>query len=91
MTAGAVLVVFLLLAGAAPLVLYALVRAEHDQRETMDRDAAEQAARRDTDTDPKRSADSEAGWNRKQDTESDWNRDRDEKSSRERDSGWDRE
>lgn len=48
--AGAVfLLVFLLVAIAAPLVLYALVRAEHDQREQMDRATAEQVARRDTD------------------------------------------
>ena len=40
--------VFLLLALVAPFVLYALVRAEHDDREEMDRDAAERAARRDT-------------------------------------------
>ncbi len=48
MAEGLVVVVFLLLALAAPLVLYALVRAEHDQREEMDRETAERAARRDT-------------------------------------------
>jgi hypothetical protein len=31
----------------APLVLYALVRAEHDDREVMDRAAAERSARKD--------------------------------------------
>lgn len=38
----------LLLAFAAPSVLYYPVRTEHDERETMDRQDAEQAARRDT-------------------------------------------
>jgi multisubunit Na+/H+ antiporter MnhG subunit len=46
---GAGLVVVLLFALLAPLVLYALVRAEHDEREEMDRDRAERVARRDTD------------------------------------------
>lgn len=32
----------------APLALYALVRAEHGEREEMDRETAERAARRDT-------------------------------------------
>ncbi|WP_336135943.1 hypothetical protein [Natronomonas amylolytica] len=49
MADGAILVVFLLFAVAAPLVLYALVRAEHDQREEMSREEAERVARRDTD------------------------------------------
>ena len=40
--------VFVLLAVGAPLALYALVRSEHDRRETMDREDAERAARRDT-------------------------------------------
>jgi len=48
MAEGALVAVFLLFALLAPLVLYGLVRAEHDQRETMDRDEAERAARRDT-------------------------------------------
>jgi type II secretory pathway pseudopilin PulG len=48
MAAGAFVVVFVLIAVLAPLVLYALVRSEHDARETMDRRAAEQSARRDT-------------------------------------------
>ncbi|GAB3325925.1 MULTISPECIES: hypothetical protein [Haloplanus] len=42
-----VLAVVLLFGLAAPLVLYWLVRAEHDDREVMDREAAERAARRD--------------------------------------------
>lgn len=42
-------VLFLLLALLAPLVLYALVRAEGSEREEMDRETAERAARRDTD------------------------------------------
>ncbi|WP_324663809.1 hypothetical protein [Haloarcula sediminis] len=42
-----VAVVVALFAVGAPLVLYALVRAEHDQRERMDRADAERAARRD--------------------------------------------
>lgn len=41
-------VVVLVIGLVAPLLLYYLVRAEHDQRETMDRAEAEQAARRDT-------------------------------------------
>lgn len=45
---GAFLVLVLLLGLAAPLVLYALVRAEHGRREEMDREAAERYARRDT-------------------------------------------
>lgn len=46
---GSLMIVVVLLVGlAAPLVLYSLVRAEHDQRETMDRATAEQVARRDT-------------------------------------------
>jgi multisubunit Na+/H+ antiporter MnhG subunit len=44
-------VVVLLLALAAPLVLYMLVRSEHDQRVETDRETAEQMARRDTDDD----------------------------------------
>lgn len=42
-------VLVLVIALAAPFVLYGLVRNEHDQRETMDRRDAERAARRDTD------------------------------------------
>ncbi|MGQ4555438.1 hypothetical protein [Halobellus sp. GM3] len=48
MAAGGFLLVVVLLAVVAPLLLYALVRAEHDGRETMDRQSAERAARRDT-------------------------------------------
>ena len=48
MAEGAFLLVVLLFAVGAPLVLYSLVRAEHDQRSTMDRRDAERAARRDT-------------------------------------------
>ena len=44
-----VFAVVLLLSLAAPVVLYALVRAERGQREVMDREDAERAARRDTD------------------------------------------
>jgi hypothetical protein len=36
-----------------PLLLHALVRAEHDGREVTDRSAAERAARRDVDDDPR--------------------------------------
>jgi hypothetical protein len=45
---GAFFAVFLLFALGAPLVLYALVRGEHDQREEMSRAEAERSARRDT-------------------------------------------
>ena len=47
MAEAAPFALFALLALAAPLVLYALVRAEHDRREPMDRANAERAARRD--------------------------------------------
>jgi len=40
-------VVVLVLSVGVPLVLYALVRAEHDERETMDRREAERTVRRD--------------------------------------------
>jgi len=43
--------VVLLLALAAPLALYVLVRSEHDQRVETDRETAERLARRDTDDD----------------------------------------
>jgi multisubunit Na+/H+ antiporter MnhG subunit len=39
----------LLFALGAPLALYALVRAEHDEREEMSREEANRVARRDTD------------------------------------------
>ncbi|MDS0259425.1 hypothetical protein NDI56_08475 [Haloarcula sp. S1CR25-12] len=42
------LVMLSLVALGAPLLLYALVRAERDQRERMDRRDAERVARRDT-------------------------------------------
>jgi multisubunit Na+/H+ antiporter MnhG subunit len=48
MAEGAFLVIVLLFVVGAPLVLYALVRAEQDQRSTMDRRDAERVARRDT-------------------------------------------
>lgn len=48
MAAEGLFVVVLLLALVAPLVLYALVRGEHDEREEMRRAEAERAARRDT-------------------------------------------
>ena len=47
--AGAVFALFVLVGLLAPLGLYALVRADHDQREEMSREAAERAARRDAD------------------------------------------
>lgn len=49
MPEAALVLVFFLFALVAPLLLYVLVRAEHDQREPMDRADAEEAARRDTD------------------------------------------
>ena len=48
MAEGAVFAVVLVFALVGPLVLYAFVRAEHDARETMDREDAKRAARRDT-------------------------------------------
>ena len=47
-TGAALFAVVLLLALVLPLALYVLVRAEHDEREEMDRESAERAARRDT-------------------------------------------
>ncbi|MFB6085266.1 MAG: hypothetical protein ABEJ84_00440 [Halodesulfurarchaeum sp.] len=41
------LALFFLLAVGGSLVLYVLVRDEHDRRETMDRETAERTARRD--------------------------------------------
>jgi hypothetical protein len=57
---GAFVVLFVLLAVAAPLVLYVLVRSEHDNRERMDRERAERAARRDRDAEGAGSAE----WDR---------------------------
>jgi multisubunit Na+/H+ antiporter MnhG subunit len=48
MTASGLFVLVVVIGLLAPLVLYYLVRAEHDQREQMDRQSAERAARRDT-------------------------------------------
>lgn len=42
---GLFVLLVLLFALAAPLVLYALVRSEHDQREEMSREDAERTAR----------------------------------------------
>lgn len=42
-----VFVLVLLVGLVGSFVLYMLVRAEHDNRETMNRETAEQAARRD--------------------------------------------
>jgi len=49
-----VLVVVLLFGVGGPLLLYWLVRAEHESREVMDRASAERVARRDTDDDDRR-------------------------------------
>jgi hypothetical protein len=46
---GVVFLLFGTLAVAGPLVLYYLVRKEHQAREEMSREAAERAARRDFD------------------------------------------
>ena len=48
MAVSGVFALVVVLALLAPLVLYYLVRAEHSQRERMDRESAERAARRDT-------------------------------------------
>lgn len=45
---GLFVLVFLGLALAAPLLLYALVRSERDRRVEADRETAERLARRDT-------------------------------------------
>jgi len=49
MTAAGIVAVALLLAVGGGLLLYRLVRAEHDRRARMDRGRAERVARRDTD------------------------------------------
>lgn len=49
MSGGWLFAVFLLVAVGGGLLLYLLVRSEHDQRRTMDRESAEKVARRDTD------------------------------------------
>jgi hypothetical protein len=49
MTEAALVVVFIIVGLAGPLVLYALVRAEGPDREDVSRADAERAARRDTD------------------------------------------
>jgi uncharacterized protein HemX len=49
MSVAVVVLAFLALGIGGGLVLYLLVRAEHDKRETMDRRDAERAARRDSD------------------------------------------
>lgn len=48
---GAAAGVVVLLAVVGPLLLYVLVRSEHNDRRRMDRERAERAARRDIDTD----------------------------------------
>lgn len=49
---SALVVLVLLLAVVGPVVLYYLVRSEHDQRRELSREEAERAARRDTRGDP---------------------------------------
>ena len=44
---GLFVLLLLVFGVGAPLVLYALVRAEHDQRERMDREEAERTVRQD--------------------------------------------
>lgn len=44
-----VILLVVLLAVVGPVLLYYFVRAEHDSRDTMDREEAERAARRDSD------------------------------------------
>lgn len=50
MTAGILFAVFVL-AILFPVGLYVLVRAEHDDRDRLDRESAERVARRDDDGD----------------------------------------
>lgn len=45
--AGAAVLFVLVLSVGAAVVLYLFVTAEHENRDTMDREAAEQAARKD--------------------------------------------
>ncbi|MEE6209952.1 hypothetical protein U3A55_07285 [Salarchaeum sp. III] len=49
MTGGALVLAVLVLGVGGGFVLYALVRAEHDKRERMNREDAEREARRDAD------------------------------------------
>lgn len=62
--AGVLLVVFLVLAVAFPLALYALVDREAENTTRMDRSAAERAVRRDTDAEgsDRRGSDAEERW-----------------------------
>lgn len=53
MAEGALVLIFLLVAAGAPLVLYLFIRAETEDLPVMDREAAERAARRDTEDDPR--------------------------------------
>lgn len=48
MPGGLILVLGLVISLVFGYLLYVLVRAEHDNRETMDRNEAERTARRDT-------------------------------------------
>ncbi|MEF8888321.1 MAG: hypothetical protein V5A30_10980 [Haloarculaceae archaeon] len=62
---AAVFLAVLALGVGGGLVLYLLVRAEHDKRKTMDRRDAERAARRDSETtrrDAGRTAGGDTGW-----------------------------
>jgi hypothetical protein len=63
---GAVVGVFVLFAVVGPLLLYILVRSEHDDRERMDREQAERVVRRDTDTeaDPDERSHNRQQWDR---------------------------
>lgn len=57
---GAVVALLVLLAVVGPLILYSLVRSEHDDRELMGRKRAERAARRDRHVDDIGSSELEA-------------------------------
>jgi hypothetical protein len=76
--AGALIVVFLVLAVAFPLALYLLVDRETENTTRMDRSAAEQAARRDMNADGSdgRGSDAEERWG----TDDPWGSDGDERS-----------
>jgi hypothetical protein len=56
MSGAAIFVLFLFVAVGSGLLLYLFVRAEHDQRQPMDRESAEKVARRDV-PDDSRNAD----------------------------------
>ncbi|PSQ47875.1 hypothetical protein BRD15_06405 [Halobacteriales archaeon SW_6_65_15] len=67
MSGVAISVLFLFVAAGVGLLLYLLVRTEHDQRRTMDCESAERVARRDLLDDEERDAGRERNAERERD------------------------